>query len=80
MRVRFARERGDVPETLLGLRAMVSPFAEVTVLAIASVVTDRAELGGPEQITRRARRLPHAIRRRRARMRNATPAAVPMRA
>jgi hypothetical protein len=48
MRVRFARERGDVPETLPGLRVMVSPFAEVTVLAKASEVTDRARLGGPE--------------------------------
>jgi hypothetical protein len=47
MRVRFARERRDGPETLLGLRAMVSPFAEVTILAKASEVTDRAELGGP---------------------------------
>jgi hypothetical protein len=47
MRVCFARERGDAPVTLLRLRAMVSPFAEVTVLALASEVTDRAELGGP---------------------------------
>jgi len=41
----------DVEETMRDLRAMVSPFTEVTVLAGARGVTDRAELADRQHST-----------------------------
>ena len=67
----------DDAEAMRDLRAMVSPFTEVTVLANARGVTSRAGLAD-RRVLRRARGLPRAARRRAARMRGRDAAAKPV--
>jgi len=66
-----------VRESVLDFRVIGVSFSEVTVLAWACEVTDRAGLAGRNNQPASSEELPHAIRRRRARMRGTTPAAKP---
>jgi hypothetical protein len=76
-RSRFRRLMDVDEEVVRDLRVMVPPFAEVTFLAGARAVTDRAGLAGRNSLPASPEGLPHAIRRRRARMRGTTPTAKP---